>query len=135
MLAWLSVCSDVGPADMPLPLAASCFSKIQIGFTLLVPAHPGSSGQRAVKCVRVCVCHIMKSMQCTYPEAATNKNRTRRLYILCWRQHSRPKLSPTLATPTTLALTTLVAQCELSYFWRSLGGNFHTDLATLPHLE
>jgi len=27
---------------MPLPLTVSCFSKIQIGFTLLVPAHPGS---------------------------------------------------------------------------------------------
>ena len=39
---------------MPLPLTASCFNKIQIGFTLLVPAHPGSPGKRAVK--RVCVC-------------------------------------------------------------------------------
>ena len=27
---------------MPLPLAVFCFSKIQIGFTLLVPAHLGS---------------------------------------------------------------------------------------------
>ena len=25
---------------MPLPLIVSCFSKIQIGFTFLVPAHP-----------------------------------------------------------------------------------------------
>jgi len=25
---------------MPLPLTVSCFSKIQIGFTYLVPAHP-----------------------------------------------------------------------------------------------
>ena len=39
---------------MPLPLAVSCFSKIQIGFTFLVPADPGSPGQRAIK--RVCVC-------------------------------------------------------------------------------
>ena len=39
---------------MPLPLAVSCFSRIQIGFTFLVPAHPGGPGQRAVK--RVCVC-------------------------------------------------------------------------------
>ena len=38
---------------MPLPLAVSCFSKIQIGFTFLVPAYPGSPGERAVK--RVCV--------------------------------------------------------------------------------
>ena len=34
---------------MPLPLTVSCFGKIQIGFTFLVPAHPGSPGQRAVK--------------------------------------------------------------------------------------
>jgi len=33
---------------MPLPLTVSCFSKIQIGFTVLVPARPGSPGQRAV---------------------------------------------------------------------------------------
>jgi len=39
---------------MPLPLIVSCFSKIQIGFTFLVLAHPGSPGHRAVK--RVCVC-------------------------------------------------------------------------------
>jgi len=25
---------------MPLPLSVSCFSKIQIGFTFLVPSHP-----------------------------------------------------------------------------------------------
>ena len=30
---------------MPLPLTVSCSSKIQIGFTFLVPAHPGSPGQ------------------------------------------------------------------------------------------
>jgi len=41
---------------MPLPLTVSCFSKIQIGFTFLVPAHLGSPGQRAVKRVCVCVC-------------------------------------------------------------------------------
>jgi len=30
---------------MPLPLAVSCFSKIQTGFTFLVSAHPGSPGR------------------------------------------------------------------------------------------
>jgi len=30
---------------MPLPLTVSCFSKIQIGFTFLVPAHLGSPGK------------------------------------------------------------------------------------------
>ena len=41
---------------MPLPLTVACFSKIQIGFTFLVPARPGSPGQRAVKQMCVCVC-------------------------------------------------------------------------------
>ena len=40
---------------VPLPLTVSCFSKIQIGFTSLVPAHPGSPGKRAVKRVYVCM--------------------------------------------------------------------------------
>jgi len=31
---------------MPLPLTVSCFSKIQIGFTFLVLADPGSPGQQ-----------------------------------------------------------------------------------------
>jgi len=38
---------------MPLPLTVSFFDKIQIGFTFLVSAHPGSPGKRAIK--RVCV--------------------------------------------------------------------------------
>jgi len=71
---------------MPLPLTVSCFSKIQIGFTFLVLAHPGSPGKMAVK--RVCVC------------AGGSTAR------VCCRQRWPP--------PTTLALTTLVAQCELS---------------------
>jgi len=59
------ICVDRG-ADlhttqlMPLPLTVSCFSKIQIGFTFLVPAHPGSPVQRAVKRVCVCVCCNIK---------------------------------------------------------------------------
>jgi len=40
---------------MPLPLTVTCFNKIQIGFTFLVPAPPGGPGQRAVKQVCVCV--------------------------------------------------------------------------------
>ena len=41
---------------MPLPLTVSCFSKVQIGFAFLVPAHLGSPGKIAVKRVCVCVC-------------------------------------------------------------------------------
>ena len=43
---------------MPLPLTVSCFSKIQTGFTFLVPAHQGSPGQSAVK--RECVFTLSK---------------------------------------------------------------------------
>jgi len=38
---------------MLLPLTVSFSSKIQIGFTFLIPAHPGSPGKRAVKWVCV----------------------------------------------------------------------------------
>jgi len=56
--AGVVICLEQG-ADLhtaqriPLPLTVSCFSKTQIGFTFLVPAHLGSPGQRAIK--RVCV--------------------------------------------------------------------------------
>jgi len=57
---------------MPLPLAVSCFSKIQTGFTFLVPAHSGSPGQRAIKQACVCVCvpvlnfeNLSKSVEAT----------------------------------------------------------------------
>ena len=55
VLAWLSVASGrlaYGPADATV----SCFSKIQIDFKFLVPAHPGSLGQRPLNgCL--CVYH------------------------------------------------------------------------------
>jgi len=41
---------------MPLLLTVSWSSKIQIGFTFLVPAHLGSPEQRAVKRACVCAC-------------------------------------------------------------------------------
>jgi len=54
MIICLEQGADLHTAQlMPLPLTVSCFSKIQTGFTFLVPAHLGSPGQRAVK--RVCV--------------------------------------------------------------------------------
>jgi len=49
--------ADLHTAQL-MPLTVSCFSKIQIGFTFLVPAHLASPGQRAVKHVCVCVCGV-----------------------------------------------------------------------------
>jgi len=59
---------------IPLPLTVSCFSKIQIGFTFLVPAHLGSPRQRAVKRVCVCVCIFgnCKQRNDTYMIASTD---------------------------------------------------------------
>jgi len=46
----LERCADLHMAQlMPVSLTVSCFIKIQISFTSLVPAHPGSPGQKAVK--------------------------------------------------------------------------------------
>ena len=42
------IANNISTVGLPLPLTVSCFSKIQIGCTFLVPAHPGSPGQRAV---------------------------------------------------------------------------------------
>jgi len=49
-VAGVVICLERGadlhmPQLMPLPFTVSCFSKIQIGFTFLVPAHLGSLGK------------------------------------------------------------------------------------------
>ena len=79
---------------MPLPLNVSCFSKIQIGFTFLVPAHLGSSGKRAVR--RVCVCVFY--------------------FTVVYRHRNDISIGPVilLGTPTRLTLTrrqTLTIDC------------------------
>ena len=45
---------------MPLPLTVSCFSKIQTGFTFLVPVNLGSPGKGPLNgCVYVCVFYML----------------------------------------------------------------------------
>jgi len=44
-------------ADLPLALTVSCFSKVQIGFTFLLPAHLGSPGKGPLN---GCVCCLLK---------------------------------------------------------------------------
>jgi len=63
MVMWLERGASLHMAQlMPLPLTVSCFSKIQIGFTFLVLAYPGSPGKRAVKWC-VCVCSLASSFE------------------------------------------------------------------------
>ena len=45
---------------MRLPLTVSCYSKIQIGFTFLVPAHLGSLGKGPLN---GCVGHMLTKIQ------------------------------------------------------------------------
>ena len=67
MVIYLERGADLHIAQlMPLPLTVSCSSKIQIGFTFLVPADLDTPGKRAVK--RVCVCvHVCVCVSVFYP--------------------------------------------------------------------
>jgi len=59
MVICLELGADLHMAQLTLlPLTVFCFSKIQIGFTFLVPAHLGSPRKRAVKWVCVCVSYL-----------------------------------------------------------------------------
>jgi len=64
---------------MPLPLTVSCFHKIQISFTFLVPADPGSPGEGLLNgCVCVCVCQgigdAAMAYQCLRVALASNND-------------------------------------------------------------
>ena len=62
MVICLELGADLHTAQLiPLPLTVSCFSKIQIGFTFLVPAYLGSPGKGPLN---VCVCVCVGVVQC-----------------------------------------------------------------------
>ena len=106
MVICLQRCADLHMVQlMPLPLTVSCFSKIQIGFTFLVLAHLGSSRQRAVK--RVCVCvndhnpsgygqpgpHIIKAVRADVQKSCKVSQISISYQIFCWMtesSHSQP---------------------------------------------
>ena len=57
MVICLERCADLHMIQlMPLPLTVSCFSKIHIGFTFLVLAHPGSPEKGPLN---GCVCVLL----------------------------------------------------------------------------
>ena len=80
---------------MPLPLTVSCYSKIQIGFTFLGPAHPGSPGQRAVK--RVCVCVL--SLSKVVDKMASNKQQLKPAGFPKTTDKHWPQLTPAKSAP------------------------------------
>ena len=73
---------------MPLPLTVSYFSKIQIGFSFLVPAHPGTSGQRALN---VCVCVYLVSWPLVGAAGKPEQHRvTQEVQIRLKARHTEP---------------------------------------------
>ena len=75
---------------MPQPLSVFCFTKIQIGFTFMVPADLGSPGKRAIKQGCVCVEYVVyiKSLvlsfnRKTHPMLMSLTRGAIVLYILC----------------------------------------------------
>ena len=84
MVICLQLDADLDMAQlMPLPLTVSCFSKIQIGFTFLVLAHPSSPKKWAVKRAYVspaayslsiieCFVKLKISLSLNLPEETTN---------------------------------------------------------------
>ena len=113
---------------MPMPLTVSCFSKIQIGFTFLVPAHPGSPGQRAVKRVWVCVLTV-------WFIGATTAEKAEWIY-LTWGGYWSPLFfsfihspSPAIASPMFHPFPSLVFFSSLKLskeVWGTLYSNFPT---------
>ena len=75
MVIWLERRADLHMAQrMPLPLTVFCFSKIQIGFSFLVPAHLGSPRQRAVKRVCVWILPLLCSDQWYLPDGKADQH-------------------------------------------------------------
>ena len=59
---------------MPLPPTVSCFSKIKIGFTFLVPGHPGSPRQRAIRRVLLLLINVSSASELSKDEAAERQH-------------------------------------------------------------
>ena len=79
VLVWLSVWSELQTCIchmsqlMPLPLTVSCFSKIQTGFTFLVPTYLASPGKRAVKQVCVYCCCNRRAIKLMWRRKPTHR--------------------------------------------------------------
>jgi len=59
---------------MPLPLTVSCFSKIHVGFTFLVPAHPVVLDKGPLNvCVYVCSCQKWVHKKCSDIKGSMSK--------------------------------------------------------------
>jgi len=119
---------------MPLPLTISCSSKIQIGFTFLVPAHPGSPGQRAVKqvCV-VCVLDLTWAKRCDELTTATDRLATigaqNALTLLRLSFSSQKVLHLLRCSPSA---NNPALQTSDSHFWSAISKITNSALSDIP---
>ena len=90
---------------MPLPLTVSCFSKIQTGFTVLVPAQPGIPGQRAVKRVRVSVRVCFRAVYARAVGDPASVRRDADLVPPLWHDHASRGGTPRHVVPRTAQST------------------------------
>jgi len=108
MVICLERSADLHTAQLTLlPLTVSCFSKIHIGFTFLVPAHPGSHcvgahplcgalshqgspGQRAI--IRVCVCVCVCMCACVSALFISNSTIHTVQQFTAWSVHGSDKV-------------------------------------------
>ena len=110
---------------MPLPLTVFCFSKIQIGFTFLVPAHPGSLGKSSVK--RVCVCSLLMLSVTSCLLIVTAVAWSRPLAAMVWCGMVNVDLYSAIITKVSNALNTLVPGEKIGFQCVStIGGRFIT---------
>jgi len=101
---------------MPLPLTISCSSKIQIGFTCLVPAHLGSPGQSAVKRVCVCVTCRLAAKNRDQLRNPTVGNRVRAVFTFYQRYTDTPSASMYLAAAMRTVAIVTVSTCIYGLF-------------------
>ena len=101
---------------MLLPLTVSCFSKIQIGFTFLVPAHLGSLGKMAIKCV-YCWIWINSLLCCATVDCL----------VTCW-----AVVRNIVMTTTTTVLQVLYRSTCISWHFQLRTGGFCWCEVLLP---
>ena len=105
---------------MLLPLTVSCFSKIRIGFTFLVPAHPGSPGKGPLN---RCVCsEVLTFVFDINVKVWTSRVEWRALVGCVWRRSDTPliyRAVPSWFVRVEHMVDKLLASNSLTY-WSAL---------------
>ena len=88
---------------MAMPLTTTCFSKIQIGFTFLVPAHPGSPEKGPLNGYSHILKYLLRSGRPSRPASVTSRHHASR------RLRSAARRAQTARSATSLTLHELTS--------------------------